>query len=135
MKKLILLAGIASVAFSCKKAELKEINSIMQEGTWSVTKFVEDGVDETSDFDGYSFFFKSKTDVDATINGSTTAGTWKTFRDDNVYKFQLEFNAPDTNILNEIEDDWDVVTFSSQYIELKDVSGDGTTDYLTLTRN
>ena len=135
MKKMILVASIAALAVSCKKADLKEIDSIMQKGTWSVTKFIEDGVDETNDFGGYSFFFKSKTDVDATISNTTTAGTWETFRDDNVYKFKLEFNAPDGNLLDEIEDDWDVVTFTSTYIELKDVSGDGTTDYLTLTRN
>ena len=38
--------------------------------------------------------------------------------------------------LDELEDDWEVIEFTSTQIRLKDVSGgDGTTDYLYLTKN
>jgi hypothetical protein len=134
MRKIGIIAfSVAVLLTACKKSDIKEINAIVQKGTWKVTKFIEDGNDKTSDFNDYSFFFKSKTEVDASHNGMTHAGTWKTFKDDNVYKFELSFS--NAALLDEISDDWDIMLFTDKKIELKDVSGDGSVDYLTLERN
>ncbi len=35
------------------------IETNIQDGTWKVTRFVDSGNDETSDFDGYNFTFGS----------------------------------------------------------------------------
>ena len=48
-------------------------------------------------------------------------------------KIELDY---DGSILDELEDDWEVIEYSSTQIRLKDVSGgSGGTDYLYLTKN
>ena len=48
----------------------------------------------------------------------------------------FDFELIMDNILDELEDDWEVVEFTATQIRLKDVSGgDGSTDYLYFTKN
>jgi hypothetical protein len=94
--------------------------------------YYEDDDNETDDFTGYTFTFNSNGTSIALRSGITTNGTWSTFVDSGQNKLDLIFNGTD---LDEIEDDWRIIEFSTTQIRLKDISGgDGSTDYLTFTK-
>ena len=59
-------------------------------------------------------------------------GSWSNYMDGAEEKIELDY---DGSILDELEDDWEVIEYSSTQIRLKDVSGgNGGTDYLYLSK-
>ena len=52
-------------------AEITQIKTTAQSGTWQITSFIDSGIDETNHFTGYSFTFNSNGTLTAT-NGSNT---------------------------------------------------------------
>ena len=107
-----------------------DLSSILVDGSWIVSTYLEDGNDQTNDYAGFTIIFEADGSVTAT-NGSITNGTWSAQNGDN--KLVLDFGL--TIPLDEFNDDWDVITISDTQIELRDVSGgDGTTDTLIFTK-
>lgn len=97
---------------------------------WLVGTYLDDGANETSDFNGFEFTFNTSGVVSA-INGSNTVtGFWSSQND--ATKLDLDFRSNDP--LEELNDDWDVISISNNRIELQDVSGGGGTDTLVFIR-
>jgi hypothetical protein len=134
---LLVLSLIISVTFSnCKKEDRVSPNntsSVISQGDWKVSSFNDSGKDETSHFAGYSFRFDDKGQLIATKSGSSVSGTWSTGKDDSHTELIINFpSAP----LNELNEDWHVLSQSSSSMELEHVSGgNGGTDKLTLQKN
>jgi hypothetical protein len=81
MKKLLPALCIALVFTGCKKAiEKAQENLIikaMTDGQWTVTNFVQNGTNITTDFSGYKFQYFSNKTVDAIKNGTVEkTGNW-----------------------------------------------------------
>ena len=119
------------------------INTVTS-GTWTVTFFEDDGVDETYHFTGYNFTFGASNVLTATNGTNTYTGTWSVTNDDSndddsPSSSDLDFNiffASPANFNDELSDDWDILSRTDTKIELVDVSGgNGGTDYLTLEKN
>ena len=106
------------------------IEDQLTDGVWYVTYFFDD-YDETSDFNGYSFTFNADGTALAD-NGMQTSGSWSTYADSGVEKLDLNFGTMDP--LEELQDDWEILSVSADLIELRDVSGDGSVDKLTFGR-
>lgn len=101
-------------------------------GTWYISYYFDD-VDETSNYNGYNFTFNMNGTSIAINNSTSINGTWSNYIDSGQEKLELAF---DGLTLDELEDDWRVIEFSSNIIKLKDVSGgNGGTDYLYFTKN
>lgn len=98
---------------------------------WFVSSYLDDGVDDTASFNGFTFTFYSSGTAEA-LNGSTMVnGTWASLN--NGVELVLNFGA--TVPLDELNDEWDVVSITSNQIELQDMSGGGGgTDTLILTK-
>ena len=108
-------------------------NAIIQ-GNWRVTNYNDDGTDKTNQFSGYTFTFNATLTVIAS-GSSTVNGTWVTGTDDSKAKLVLLF-AVASGPFEEISEDWEVVSITTTTIQLKHTSGgNGTTDYLTFTKN
>lgn len=108
------------------------LSTIIVDGTWYVSYFFDD-TDETSDYAGYNFTFNVNGTSLAVKNTISLNGTWSNYMDSGDEKVAFSF---DGITLDELEDDWEVIEFTTTQIRLKDVSGgDGTTDYLYLTKN
>lgn len=125
-----------------------QVSATMEDGTWRITYFFDTDEDETSDFAGYSFDFRSDGSLVATKSGTTVEGTWSVqdgssndSNDDDGNSsddddFNIFFPVPDSSDFEDLNDDWDIITFSSTKIELTDVSGgNGGTDFLTFEKN
>jgi hypothetical protein len=145
---LILLQGIMSISCSNSGDDdgamaerlSVQIENNVKTSTWRITKFIDSGNDETNHFIGYNFKFSNSGVLNASNESNNYEGSWNisdsNSSDDNQndVDFNIYFNL--TNDFEDLNDDWDVVSQSSNKIELIDVSGgNGGTDYLTFEKN
>ncbi len=106
-----------------------EIKANAESGTWIVSLFEEEGIDETSDFTGFGFTFNSDGILRA-VNGDTSiTGAWSITSDDDSddnKEDDVDFNIFFASPLNftELSEDWDIISYSDVRIELKDISGE-----------
>ena len=119
-----------------------EVQSTVQSGNWKITRFVDSGEDELYHFNGYTFAFGQDGNLVATNGTLTHNGTWSIISsnsgdddsDSDDLDFNIQFNL--TNEFEDLSDDWDITSHSSNKIELMDVSGgNGGTDYLTFEKS
>lgn len=144
LKIALFIGMIGMISFtSCKKKDDKiktDVETSVQSGTWRITKFVDSGSDETSNFTGYNFTFNSSGVLNANNGTNNYDGTWSISdsSSDDDSQDDLDFNISFslTNDFEDLVDDWDFVSQADAKIELKDVSGgSGETDYLTFEKN
>lgn len=131
------LISIAGMQQSCTKEDQQEMatniaTSYINNGKWKVTRFEEDGKNETDHFSGYVFSFNTDGSVTATKGSNTVKGTWSTGSDDSKSKFVINFpSAP----FSELNEDWIIKSGSAGSIQLQHTSGgDGTIDYLNFEK-
>lgn len=139
---LVLLVGTIALG-SCKKDDSPtiqaQVETSIQSGTWRITKFIDSGTDETSNYSGYNFTFTNSGSLSATNGTTSVAGTWSitdsNSDDDSQSDLDFNINFTQANFID-LSDDWDFLSQSEIKIELTDVSGGGGgTDYLTFEKN
>ncbi|WGD34162.1 hypothetical protein [Olleya sp. YS] len=101
-------------------------------GDWYVTYYFDD-TDETSNYSDYVFNFASDGTATATNTSGSSNGSWFTSSGDET-ELELNLNFGTTIPLDELADDWDVLQVTNDIISLKDISGDGSSEYLTFER-
>lgn len=141
MKKILVL--IAMVVFaSCSSdddsgdvytSEFEQIKTILPQGEWKVSTFIDGQEDKTSAFESFVFTF----DQDGTVLGKTDlfseAGTW-TYDNTSDNSEKLILNFGETDPFPEISDDWDIVSVNNSKVELSDDDNEGDTELLTFTK-
>jgi hypothetical protein len=153
--KIILVLLTSFMLFSCDTSnddvensmiDLTEINATASSGTWVVARFEEDGIDQTSNFFGYSFTFNTDGILNVTKEDLLVTGTWSITSDsnssdddssDDSSNDDVDFNIffSSTSNFGELSDDWEIVSYSDTRIELKHVSGgDGSIDFLVFEK-
>ena len=118
---------------------LTQIEEILKLGTWKITRFEDSGKDETNHFNGYDFIFGSNGTLTAENGLNRMVGNYSLIdqsRNDN-HQNDIDFviHFVGANDFEELNEDWDFVSYSQSLIELIHVSGgNGGTDYLTFER-
>ena len=69
-----------------------------------IVQYIDDGADETDDFDDFLFHFSTDGRVTATRGNDVVEGSYRVFRDDGQTELELDF--PPTSILDDLDDDW-----------------------------
>jgi hypothetical protein len=117
MKKIIILCFLLSSFMACKNSSSNDVNPSNSTilGVWKVSYFFDDK-DETSDFNGYTFDFKSDGKFVATFSTNTVNGTWSEDKSSN----KLIINISGTKALDELADDWLITEKTNTSIKLKD---------------
>lgn len=138
MKARMMLGVMATAAVftACKKENANpspaDAFDTVSKGEWQVQYFFDDN-DETYKFEGYVLTFNSNGTVTAVKGTEAVNGTWNTGIDDSQTKLDLNFSNSD--LFDELNDDWHVQELSATKIVTEDVSGgNGDTDYLTLQK-
>jgi len=149
MKKSFLVLsfiGLSLATMSCSQDDVSSgptasgISNIVMDGGWQVTLYKEDGVDHTSDFNGYTFTFGNTMVVTASNSTNSYTGTWLVTdngADDDSASSDVDFNLlfTEPTVLTELSEDWDVISSSNTKIQLRHISGgDGSIDNLTFEK-
>lgn len=139
MRIAILVGALLIGLTACKKRQIKKVEKAVTEGTWKITRFIDSGDDETSNYSNATLVFNSDGSFVLT-KGSTYSGTWSIKKDsssdddssDNDLEFVISIGAPHESL----SDDWDIVDNSDSKITLEDLDDDepSESDYLTLER-
>lgn len=85
--------------------------------TWKVDSFL-DPIDRTSEWTDYILTFNVDGTLTATKNSTVLTGTWSTDGDDGELELTLALSVSDP--LDDINEDWTVLEFSSTLIKLDD---------------
>ncbi|RYY48150.1 MAG: hypothetical protein EOO06_11050 [Chitinophagaceae bacterium] len=136
----LVFAGFFAIAISsCSKDDNNTggvsatVAASLKTGTWKITSFVDNGVDETSNFNSFIFTFNSSGTVTATNSVLTANGTWSTGIDDSRHKLLLVFGSP--AFFSDISEDWEIVAQSATQVSLRHISGgSGETDLLVFQK-
>jgi hypothetical protein len=105
--------------------------SVITNGIWKITYFFDD-TDQTNAYNSYNFTFNNNGTSIAVNTSNNIGGTWSNYLDSGVQKFELSYNGL---VLDEIEEDWQIIEFTTTVVRLKNVSGgNGGTDFLTFTK-
>jgi len=135
------------IFFSCSEdnepltgQDKNRLEEILQAGIWKVTRFEDSGKDETSHFGGYDFVFGSNKSLTAENGVNRMEGSWsimdQSSDDDSPDAPELVILFSDSGIFEELNEDWDIVSYAQNLVELIHVSGgNGGTDYLTFERD
>lgn len=136
MKALFFSALLALTALSCERTATEDatITQVTTSGTWKVSLFSERGNDETSDFAGYTFTFKTDGSLLAVKNGSTTTGTWSLANSSTQFNINLGPKSDLNKPLGELTDDWKVLSNTTTEIKLTDDNA-SSAEFLTFSRN
>ena len=145
MKTILLSIGLLTMATACSKWQnnQQQITKISTDGTWSISSYIDDGDDETTDFSTFRLHFMESGVLHGTdlLSSSSTPyeGTWSltdsNSNDDSLDDLDFNMNFNVGNKLDDLSDDWDIISYTDTEIKLIDVSGGGGgTDYLTLTK-
>ncbi|XZF12505.1 hypothetical protein ACTHGU_11990 [Chitinophagaceae bacterium MMS25-I14] len=128
----ILIAG-SGVFISCNKSDNSNngnIKSLIVQGSWSVARSVDNGVDETSYYKNYRFTFLSTGIASATNDSATVSGVWQTTTENNENKLILSFTVP----FGYLTEDWHIIQTTSEAIMLVNPGGWNGVDSLTLKK-
>lgn len=72
----------------------QELRNILQDGTWYIDKFLDDGNDETGDFAGYNFDFYSNQTVYASNGTEYVYGIWIVTVTGEELNFEFDMDSP-----------------------------------------
>lgn len=72
----------------------QELRDILESGTWYVEKFLDDGDDETADFNGYDFNFYNNETVYATKGTEYVYGIWVVSVTGQELNFEFDMDSP-----------------------------------------
>ena len=92
---------------------------VITQGDWKVTWYWDKDKDETNDFASYVFNFNGSGAFESTNAGSTVNGTWQATTDDGSQRLAISSGSV-TKPLTDLDDDWIIVSMTSNKIELKD---------------
>jgi hypothetical protein len=127
-------------AVSIAKNNLTQVNTVLSEGTWKVSYFLDKNSNLTSEYSGYNFTFGMNEILTSSNAVNTFSGNWSIVKSngiddnpDNDLDFAISFSSPDT--LMELTADWDVTEITETKVRLKSKSGnvDGI-NYLTFEK-
>jgi len=119
MKKLIpLLISILIVAFSCRKpTDVPSLTSIITQGKWYVNLMKDNGVNNTSAYNGWQFTFQPDKVVTVTNGVNNYSGSWQ--EDSTRQYFILSINSPKIELIH-ISQQWDISLKTYGRIIMKD---------------
>ncbi len=142
MKKIILILSIIVLASCSSKddpgdiqnTQFQDIQTILPQGTWSISSYTKGGTDQTINFESFVFTFNEDGSVSAENNLFSESGTWGY---DNITsveeKFNLQFNQ--TTPFDLISKNWTIVSTNNTEVSLEFTNeSSGESEMLTFSK-
>ncbi len=133
MKNLILIISVFFLVSCSSKDDPGDVNddqfgdivTILPQGTWSVSSYMEGSSDRTMDFESFVFTFDEDKTVTATNDLFSESGTWnyQSSLDSPSNDEKLILTFGETTPFNLIEEDWIITSANSAKVALTVASG------------
>ncbi len=125
--------AVAVITASCKKDNMpidsNSNNPVV--GNWKIFSFVDNGVNQTSQFAAYTFTFSSNNHLQITARKMLDMCNWTLT--DSIYHFNMM--GMHSNALNELDDYWKLMNFSDTTCTFATVDNTAHNRSLILRRN
>ena len=126
-------------AVSIAKNNLIKLNSILSEGTWKVSYFLDKNSNLTSEYSEFNFTFGTNEILTSNNAANTFSGKWSVVKSNGINNpnndldFVISFSSSET--LMKLSEHWDVTEIEETKVRLKSKSGnvDGI-NYLTFKK-
>lgn len=115
---------------SCDK-EINNTLSNIQGTNWKLIRFIENGKDETPNFNNGNYVFTSR-NLTVTRNSETNVGIWVMIGTNDDLNLQIDF--PDIDPMNKFNKLWLIVKSSSEELQLQNVNPNGDVSILTFSK-
>lgn len=134
MKKKIIFNFLAFLfLISCSNDKSDNLEELINGHDWKISFYSDKSKVETDDYSEYIFSFESTGKIIASNDEDIFAGRWKEGYDDSKSKFFISFDKPYE--LEEISEDWEIISTSDKKLELYHKSGkDGHESFLTFEK-
>ncbi len=108
-------------------------------GQWRITRFIDDGDNETDDLDDFELDFQANNDLVITRGSESITASWSLSSDGRVLTLNINDDDADqidpNDELEELDDDpWIFLSLNNNVLELLERDDDDDLDELTLTR-
>ena len=114
--------------------QFANIVTLLPQGNWRVSSFIEGENDQTQTFESFVFEFEESGTVTATNDIFSETGNWN-YESSSSSDEKLNLDFGETNPFDELTEDWRITTANSTTISLFHVSGgDGSEDFLIFTK-
>jgi len=110
--------------FDDDDVDTSNLEAVLTAGTWRISYFY-DEINQTAAYNNFTFTFNSDGTVIANDGSENILGIWAVYGDDGGLELTLIFESND--LLNEISEDWEVLTFTTTLLELNDGDEGGAT--------
>ncbi|WP_457610508.1 hypothetical protein [Lutibacter sp.] len=100
-----------------------ELINILNEGTWLVANFKNDGESETANYNDFVIDFKNNSLVTATKGSNTIEGSWSVFYENE--KLKLELNFGESMPFNKFNENWLTVDIKNTRVEVNNLDDSG----------
>jgi hypothetical protein len=133
MKLKAVLLVLTLFAFACQKEKGAGIpvSGALTTGTWYVSKFTSDSLDETNIYNGYTFIFNTNGELTASCTYGTTVGSWYA-EDDNDGSDEFRIALGNIDPLDKLSKRWKIRSQTSSKVEL--FEDDHGSDEVTFTK-
>ncbi len=113
--------------------QVDALRSVMKNGSWTITQYLDNGDDETSDYAGYDFIFYESITVYAYNGSGIVSGMWAVSMVAENLNFEIDMESP----LNGIDDDdYKVLNYTYNKVTFVTYNSDGMVeDTLIFERN
>ncbi len=99
------------------------LEQVLLDGQWLVALYLDNGINETNNYNGYILEFFNDGTVTASYGANVLNGTWNVTGNTGDLNLVLDFGVQIP--FDELNDDWDVLDVLVDRVELEDVSGGG----------
>ncbi|WDF70206.1 hypothetical protein PQ465_07460 [Sphingobacterium oryzagri] len=139
----LIVAACSFFAIGCDKdddydrqnEETAKVSVLLQVGTWKITRYKDNGTDRTALWSGYVFKFDSGNVLRATLGATTSTGSWSiTADDDRTNDLDLNLFFANATDLRSINEEWDIINYNENRIEVADDYGDVDEDLLVFEK-
>ena len=135
--KIIVLLNLLAVVASCSKTDdsipasnqPEELKQKIVSDVWVISSYIDKIKNETHNYSGYTFEFSVNGTLTATVSGTVFTGSWSigsehSGSDDSSHQSddgnKLIISITGNEQMEELSDDFQIVSFSEQQIILKD---------------
>ena len=135
MKKLLIVVLATIVFLGCKNDSKPKdpLALALVSGTWRVNNFLDDSIDHTAQFTGYSFTFYENGELKAAKNSSEVKGSWSYQYTQGQLMMSLYFGP--NPVLLDLNGNWEVNTVAPAEVGLLRLNYPVGTDVVGFLKN